>query len=72
MSTLKVIGTVETPKPTTKLTKAQKLSRALKACHKLPKRTRAQKHKRAACETKARKLYGAHKASAKKSSRRAK
>ena len=47
------------PKPKA-LTRAQKLARALKQCHKKPKR------KRPACERKARKLYGAKKASAPK------
>jgi hypothetical protein len=41
--------------------KAEKLKRALTACHK-----QKAKRKRAACEAKARKLYGAHKAKGKK------
>lgn len=49
------------PKP---LTRAQKLAKALKACHKLKRRT-----SRAACERRARKQYGA-KAKAKKSGKR--
>jgi hypothetical protein len=43
------------PKP---LTRKQKLANALKKCRKLPKRTTAQKHKRAACEKTARKKFG--------------
>jgi hypothetical protein len=47
-----------------KITRAQKLSKALKACRKLKK-----KSKRVSCETKARKLYGPTKAAKKKSSK---
>jgi hypothetical protein len=43
---------VATPKPKP-LTRAQKLARALKAC-----RAKKSKHKRAACETQARRRYG--------------
>ncbi|MEA2215680.1 MAG: hypothetical protein QOK19_1241 [Solirubrobacteraceae bacterium] len=47
----------EAPKPKPKvLTRAQKLSKALKACHKLKS-----KHKRHACEVSARKKYGSKK-----------
>ena len=45
-----------------KVTRAQKLAKALKACRKLKKRSR-----RAACETKARKLYGPKKSAKRKS-----
>ncbi len=50
-----------------KTTRAQKLSKALKACRKLKK-----KSKRVSCETKARKLYGPTKAAKKKSSKKTK
>jgi hypothetical protein len=47
----------EPPKPTAKkLTRKQRLAKAIKACHKLKK-----KKKRQACETQARKKYGAKK-----------
>jgi hypothetical protein len=51
-----------------KLTRAQLLARAMKACHKLPHRTKAQRKKRAACEVRAKKKYGA-KPAAKKAKR---
>ena len=55
------------------LTNAQKLAKALKVCHKLPRKTHAQKKKRAKCEAQAKKKYGAKKASkAKRSTRRSK
>lgn len=41
-----------------KLTRAQLLARALKACGKLPHKTRAQKHKQAKCRAQAKKKYG--------------
>ncbi len=54
------------PKKTVKLTRAQLLKRALKECRK-----QHAKKKRAACEQKARKRYGAkHKAASKKAGRR--
>jgi phosphodiesterase/alkaline phosphatase D-like protein len=40
------------------LTNSQKLAKALKACRKLPHKSQAQRHKRAACEAQARKKYG--------------
>jgi hypothetical protein len=63
------LPTKVTKLPAKPLTNAQKLARALKACHKLPRRTHAQKKKRATCESQARKKYGAKKA--KRSTRRA-
>ncbi|HEV7586233.1 MAG TPA: hypothetical protein VGO14_10695 [Solirubrobacteraceae bacterium] len=53
---------VTLPVTVTKLTTAQKLAKALKACRKLPHRTKAQKKKRAACETQARRKYKVKKA----------
>jgi DNA-binding beta-propeller fold protein YncE len=54
------------PKKAVKLTRAQKLKRALKACRK-----KHNKHKRAACERQARKKYAAkHKGAAKKAGKR--
>ncbi len=47
------------------LTRAQKLALALKQCRKLPHRTQAQKKKRANCEARAKKNYGAKKAAKK-------
>lgn len=44
------------------LTRKQKLARALKQCHKLAHRTRAQKQRRAKCEALARHRYGTRKA----------
>jgi hypothetical protein len=44
-----------------KMTRAQKLAKALKACHK-----KKNKHKRVACEKQARKKYGTHHKAAKK------
>jgi WD40-like Beta Propeller Repeat len=44
-----------------KPTRAQQLAKALAKCRKLPHRTHAQKHRRAKCEAKARKKYGARK-----------
>jgi hypothetical protein len=44
------------------LTNAQKLAAALKKCHKLPHRTKAQKRNRAKCEATAKKKYGPKKA----------
>jgi hypothetical protein len=41
-----------------KLTRAQMLAKALKACGKLPHKTRAQKHKQAKCRAQAKKKYG--------------
>ena len=49
------------PNPAKPLTRAQKLSRALTAC-----RTKRNKHKRAACERRSRKQYGARKKSSNK------
>jgi sugar lactone lactonase YvrE len=46
----------KTSKPAT-LTNAQKLALALKACRKLPHKTRSQKQKRTRCESQARKRY---------------
>lgn len=53
------------------LTRAQKLALALKQCHKLPHKTRAQKKQRANCVAQAEQKYGAKKA-AKKSAKKAK
>jgi hypothetical protein len=52
------------PEKSTKaaLTNAQKLTLALKSCRKLPKKTHAQKVKRARCEAQAKKKYGTKKA----------
>jgi hypothetical protein len=52
-----------------KLTRAQMLAKALKACGKLPHKTGAQKHKQAKCRAQAKKKYGPkQKAKAKKKS----
>jgi hypothetical protein len=48
---------VTLPNKVTKLTNAQKLAKALKACRKLPHKTKAQRKKRATCEAQARKKY---------------
>lgn len=49
-------------KPPAPLTRAQKLALALKQCRKLPRKTRAEKKKRATCEAQAKKKYGPTKA----------
>jgi phosphodiesterase/alkaline phosphatase D-like protein len=64
-NTLHKVGTGETlPSKAKKppLTRAQKLALALKSCRKLAHKTRAQKKKRAKCESVARKKYGPKKA----------
>jgi hypothetical protein len=48
---------VTLPSTTRKPTVAQKLANALKACRKLPHKTKAQKRKRAACQAQARRKY---------------
>jgi hypothetical protein len=45
------------PSKSRNLTAAQKLARALKACRKLPHKTKSQQKKRAACEAQARRKY---------------
>ncbi len=73
VTTVKIEGTTggaTTPKPP--LTRAQKLKRALASCRRLARRTHAQKHRRAVCETNARRHYGPkmHKAKTKRRSMR--
>jgi hypothetical protein len=60
-------GTTPVVKP---LTRAQKYARALKKCHKLPKKTHSQKHKRAACEAQAKKQFGPKKAKSHKKAKK--
>lgn len=48
--------------PVKKLTNAQRLSKALKSCRKLPRKTKAQKKRRSKCEAQARHKYAPKKA----------